>query len=176
MDTVATQDQEPDSPEFVGMARRLHDQIVVAVKLSSSMMAAIRSDIIATAARRNRRRRPHIAWRPDYLLEVEQKWRRIPATERLHFYVERTKTGLLILDVRVGSTVVANSSWPDGQQEKDLIIVGNRIIMNARGSECNSAVLATVSMRHALSCTGEAAGGCPIPPSCRSAQSTATVG
>jgi hypothetical protein len=71
--------------------------------------------------------------------------------KRLHLYIKRTRTALLILDVRVGSTVVANSQWEDGGQETDLIIVGNRIVMRAFDLECASAPMATVSVRHALS-------------------------
>jgi hypothetical protein len=152
MDSLSLQpDQDLEAPEFIGMARKLHGQVVVAAKISSPMMAAIRTDIIRTGERRGRRRGHHTAWRADYLLEIEQRWRRIPRIECLHQYVERTKSTLLILDVRCGSTIVQNSHWPDGQQETDLITVGNRIVMNDHGTECNSANMATVSARHALS-------------------------
>jgi hypothetical protein len=151
MDIVGQHAQEPDGAEFLGLARKMHGQLVVAAKLSSPMMAAIRTDIIAVGERRGRRRRQRLAWREDYLLEIEQRWRSIPANERLLLHINRTRTDLLILDVRCGSTVVTNSQWADGQQETDLIIIGNRIVMNARGSECNSAPMATVSVRHALS-------------------------
>lgn len=156
MDTVAIQDlnrdrdRDRDSAEFLGMARRLRDQVAAAAVVSSPMMKAIYNHAFATLDRRKRRRRPHIVWRPDYLLEVEQKWRAIPMTECLHLHVARTKISLVIHDVRVGSTVIANSAWPADDKELDLIVVGNRLTLDTTGARSDSAFMATLSL-HGLS-------------------------
>jgi hypothetical protein len=128
--------------EFLGKARVFRANMISAVSGVGAQMAAIRDYSFGLYKRRNSPPRP---W---HLLEIEQKWRSMPAAGCLRLAVQRDKRSMLIADTRITAAKAKNLEW-GGASEISICLVESSLALSKRQVETKAATVAAVSL-HAM--------------------------
>jgi hypothetical protein len=146
MHAAAQQQAAPDrvvAPEFVGKARAFRARILDAALVTGPLMRAATDDAFRTYARRNS------GPRPEYLIDLERRWRAIPSTGCLALSIGRDRREMTLVDVRLTGGVGSNSQWGPDAHEMAICIVENTLTLTKRAAETKNVMLGALSL-HAL--------------------------
>jgi hypothetical protein len=130
--------------EFLGMARAFRSRVDTGV---STETQKIITSIIDPLRKRLRSKGGSPVFRPTSLIDAERRWQtELPAFARLSLQIERTKSGLSIIETRLSSGDVRFAGWVEGSKELDIGIQQIRVIARTGFFSIEATMLASVSI------------------------------
>lgn len=131
--------------EFLGLARTFRARVTAAAEIVGPQMNAIAAEAFAKL----QRRKAGTGLRTETLVDLETRWRRMPATWRLALTIARDRHTLSIVDTRLRPERVHNAQWAADDTELSVLIVTSSLTITGYRAEKKSIALASLSL-HAL--------------------------